>query len=336
MSRTYRHDLDIDYIVAANQRGESFQEIANREANRLGFPVSRGAIAGIFRDVRAGKLRVTSFKPAEEKWVKTYVFGVEPDNGGLPLFTGAPEVVTDEPCVIISDLHIPYTDYEFAEKVYTAIHAINAKRIFIVGDLFHGEQKSPWRKLKGALFRATPLRQDLDIAQRYLEGMIDLGVEEIYITCGNHDEWLLLDFEGHLAFDDIISMFMSEKLRGRVIVSPYDRITIWHGGQRWTAVHQRDVSVYNLNIGNELAQKYQSNMIITHQHSTALGFDRFDRYVIVDIGGLHDPAKTAYLMQTRKTRVPTRSFCTLLGGMVSLWTKDPRLTAWDAIEALAR
>jgi Calcineurin-like phosphoesterase len=326
-----RDNLDLDYIIAALLRDDRREDIADRETTRLGVKVTKNVIIGVARDLKSGSLKATQKQAVNNGWISTYIFGVEPDNGGIPMFTGH-LTLDEERVVIISDLHLPYMDYNFAANVAPVIKYTGAKTVICGGDTFHGEQKSGWRKSKGGLVRTTSLSSDMALATKYFEGLVDAGAEQIFVAAGNHDNWLVADWNGDLQFNEVLAPMISDKLRGRLIITPYDRLSTHSGGELWTVFHQVDYSVNNLSVGDKLAQKFHTNAFVTHQHETALGFDRFGRYVVCDLGGLHDPLLTAYLGLKTSTRPnPDRGFASLVDGHVELWTPDKRITNWSDV-----
>src|SRR5690348_6232644 len=110
MARTAkRTDLDLDYIISALFKNHTYNDIAGREQTRLDATVSRSLIAGIHRDLKSGALRPSSASAVNDRWIKTYVYGAEPDNGGVPLFLGEMSLPENN-YIVASDFHAPYTD----------------------------------------------------------------------------------------------------------------------------------------------------------------------------------------------------------------------------------
>jgi predicted phosphodiesterase len=330
MTNTIRDMLDYSYVVPALLRGENRREIANRESERLGIEVTKNVIIGVARDIRAGKLDVTG-TTSTKATPKTFVYGTEPDNGGLPVYTGHLELNLPR-VLVLNDLHIPYMNFDFATKAGHVAQHYDIQTVILAGDVFHGEQRSPWRRTRGASFKTTTMRHDLDMVGQYLDFLLDCGIKTIYAYPGNHDAWLTHEWAGDLAFSDIMSMLSSDNIRKRMVITPYDRVTVMNDSHKWVIPHQAAYSVYSLKVGDDLAQKYQANVITTHQHNSAIGMDNYGRYIIIDSGGLHNPTLTAYLGLKTTTRPNAdNGFVTLVDGLGELWTPDDRITNWSRI-----
>lgn len=317
-----RHDLDMTFIVRALLRGDSYSTIADREAQRLGRLVTRNVIAGVSRDLRYGKL---SYGPTATQTtkVKTYRFGVEDDNGGVPIYTEHPELEGN--AVVISDLHLPKTDYDFLKLVPKVGRRLGITRLIIAGDLVDGGSQGKHHRRK---VKPVTTGYEYKIARQVLDELAE-WFDEIVYEPGNHEDWLLENMGGDLQIEDVYQFLFTPTLQGKLFLTPYDRITLYSEGEKWTIPHQTDYSKHPLVVGSDLAQKFQSNMIIPHQHITALGKDWYDRYVVVDIGGLHEPTMFDYVqLKTSRNRTMSKGFAAIKDGGVTLYTDDDRITDW--------
>lgn len=92
-----------------------------------------------------------------------------------------------------------------------------------------------------------------------------------------------------------------------------------------------DQMVRLITLGDELAQRYQTNIVTFHQHHSAVGRDRFDRYTIIDCGGLHDHKRMGYVHLVPSARnVPNSGFVYLQHGTGHLLTPYRTMTRWDS------
>lgn len=317
-----RNDLDIDYIIQGLFTGKSYSDIAQHETSRLSYDqeivVSRSIIAGIHRDLKNGTLRPSQIQRIDDRYVKTYVWGVEKDNGGIPLFIGHPEL--DGDAVVVSDVHAPFTDYTFAEKPNEVGKHYGVKRLIIAGDLIDAGTQNNFRKK----VRPPLLSLDLDMASRLMIYWSD-WFEEIWFLPGNHDDWVLENEDGNIDINDMYHLLRGDSLRGKFIVTPYDRITLNSSGDIWTIPHQAENNVTSLSVGEKLVNKYRTNVIVPHQHNHAWGYDRYGHNVIVDIGGLHDENKMAYMTLKTSTRPKfDKSFAVIQDGGFDVITPDAR------------
>ena len=322
MAQVTRDMLDLDFIIQQLFLGTSYTEIARLESHRLSadgeLEATRNHIAGIHRDLKRGALRATQQKRIDAKYIPTYIWGVEKDNGGLPLFIGHPEI--DGDAVIVSDVHAPFTDYNFAEKPNEVGEHYGVKTLIIAGDLLDSGTQNKFRKK----VRPPTFSTDLEMGRRLLEYWAD-WFDTIWFEPGNHDDWFLENEDGDIDINDMYHLLRGDSLRGKFIVTPYDRITLNSSGELWTIPHQAENSVNSLTVGEKLAWKYQTNMIVPHQHNHADGYDRYGRYIIVDIGGLHDENKMAYMTLKTSTRPKfDKSFAVVKDGGYAIITPDRR------------
>ena len=108
----------------------------------------------------------------------------------------------------------------------------------------------------------------------------------------------------------------------------------------WRATHQLNYSRLKGRVGDDLAQKFQCNIITHHQHHTGKIMDRYGRYVIIDNGGLHASEMMAYVgLRDSTIPVMTKGFTVIQGGVGELVTPYPAFTdmsRWLAPAQLAR
>lgn len=319
-----RDRLDLDYIISALLRGDKMKDIAKRESTRLGDRVTKNMIVALKRDLKAGKIKPSSSSRVEK--VPTYIYGVEPDNGGIPVFTGDYEVVDD--VAVINDVHIPFTDWEFADRALQVFQRQDLDTLIIAGDLIDFESQSKWSRLVPPL----TLEQELRYAREFLTKLLDI-FETVYYFRGNHEDRLLKALDGGISFGQFTELLTSDQYRGKLIVSPYPRIFVTSGDERWVIVHQRNTSVYKSRVAEQLSWKHQMNVLVTHQHTNAPPqLDRYANNIIMSVGGLHDPQKTAYsALQETTGWVPEKGFATIIEGRATLFTNDERITNWDTI-----
>jgi len=325
MAHGLRHDLDLAYIVAATLRRQSIRSIAEHESARLGVQVTRNTIIGINRDMRNGRLRPPSFDPL------TYSFGLDPDNGGIPVFDG--QVVIEGDVVVINDVHLPYTNYDLAQRVLDVAVFYGLTELVIAGDLVDLDSQSSFKRK----LRPVSLEQELEAARELLAYYAQ-HFKRIWIMPGNHEDRLLKKLDGELTFNLFTDLIRPpiDGAKDTFIFTPYDNLSVVSGGQEYMVVHQRNASAISLKVGESLAWKFQKNMIVTHQHNSAKGFDRYGRYLIIDSGGLHDQERTPYMsLKTGTNPVHDEGFVTIIDGWAELWVPDERYTQWSKIYGAA-
>lgn len=264
-----------------------------------------------------------------DKWGQTFVYGVDdsPHNeNAVPLFTGHQTREYDR-VLVLNDLHIPALDLDFLEDyaIPTAKH-FGIQDCVIAGDFWNGAGIS--RHPKKGIY---PFSKEIEFGTDVLEYLCSHF--RVFLEPGNHDDWFIYENGGHVNFRQAVKMMIDrDAVRSRLEVTEYDRMTIVNAGQRWTVPHQRNYSKHPLRVGSELAQKYQTNMIIPHQHSSAKGPDYYGRYTVIACGGMFDPRKLDYSnLKTSTSREMNQGFVTLVDGWAELWTPDPVQTNWASV-----
>jgi predicted phosphodiesterase len=326
---TIRQHLDISYIVAEIIKGTPNKEIARREKARLraigkssiANGLTKNVLIGVKRDLKQGKIPLHHPKDAA-----TYVYGVEEDNGGIPVYTGELDILHNN-VLILNDIHFPYTSWKMMDKVIRVLSKLGDNVLTILaGDILNGSAISKWSKL----IEAPLFRQEVQAAREGLEEIFQLSEQVVYFR-GNHEDWYLFQNNGAEDFTTFAERVVPDKYKNKAIISPYDKMWITSGGERWLVAHQRNASSSNkLKVAEDLSWKYQCHVITTHQHKNGIGRDKYDNFTIASLGGLHDPAKTPYVsMKTSTGPVQEQGFGTLRDGRLQLWTPEPTITNWD-------
>lgn len=248
-----------------------------------------------------------------------YVYtGLESESVQLPRFTGEPHIEGN--CIVTGDFQLPTTDFELAERVLTVAQALNVKTLLVVGDWVNLDAFSRYDHIVPPIPLATEISVSVQLMSRYAAWF-----DVIWLALGNHEHRLL-----KLARGDLTGSMLGRLLstaQGKLRVTPYSHIVIHSGGQTWRATHQVNYSKIKGRVGDELAQKYQCNVITHHQHHAAKLMDRYGRYVVIDNGGLFDPDKMSYVKLRDSTSVGmTKGFTVILEGTGHLITPYPAFT----------
>lgn len=262
---------------------------------------------GITRGSVAGRIRYTKEKERNRRYFETVALGTP--------FTLQGDFL------IIGDVHVPTTDYDFAGLVQVIARRYGIKRLIVAGDMFNMDAFSMY----DAVTAQPTWREERDAARVLFREWLD-WYDDIYVIMGNHDRRLQKWAGGQLDETDIFGMVTSSD---RVHVSNYGYLTVKTNQGDYLVTHSKNYSINQLTVANELAQKYQCNIISHHEHHSAIGWDRFGRYVIVNNGGLFDQNKMAYVvLDNGKNPVMKNSFCLLRNGCAKLFGKEP-FTDWS-------
>lgn len=260
-------------------------------------------------------------KPATQAWLKfdEYVFaGLDTESVQLPRFTGEPHIEGD--CIVAGDFQLPTTDFEFAERILTLGRALNIKTLLIVGDWVNVDAFSRYDHIVPPIPFAMEVAASVQLMSRYAEWF-----DTIWLALGNHEHRLVKLMKGDIS-GSMLGRLLSAA-HGKLRITPYSHIVIHSGGQTWRATHQVNYSKIKGRVGDELAQKFQCNIINHHQHHASKMMDRYGRYVVIDNGGLFDVDKMSYVKLRDSTSVGmTQGFTVLLNGVGHLITPYPAFT----------
>ena len=261
--------------------------------------------------------------------VREYTFGMLTDEPGpdvrLPVFDGEPRLTGD--WVICGDVHLPTTDFALAERMLETARELDMRRLLIVGDLCNFEAFSKYEHLVPPPAFETEIRVAVRLMARLAQHF-----EEILLVLGNHEHRLLRRSNGNI--NATMLGHILNAAGGKLRVSPYSHAVIESGGQKWRATHQRNYSRVKGRLADQLAQKYQANILSFHQHHVSVQRDTWNRYTVIDAGGLYDDSKMGYVkLVDSNMPVMARGFVLLVGGVGHLFTPYMSMTAWPVLVA---
>lgn len=257
--------------------------------------------------------------------IETFIFTGEMPSAPVPVFTGEWHLDYDE-CMIAGDFHLPSCKLGYVQRMCQLAerHMKGKRHLIIAGDIHNGDKDARYAPLVPPISRAQELNLTRDVLD-YLLGYFD----EIHMTPGNHMRKRFLELlDGDLNFSQYTQLITSHP--SRVHLSPYDIIHLQSGREQWAITHQYQYSKNKLIKANQLAQKYQCNVVTFHQHHTAIGRDEFDHYTIVDCGGFHDQSMMAYVSLVPNTfpRM-NNAFIFMRNGTAHLMSHYPTITDWS-------
>lgn len=226
--------------------------------------------------------------------------------------------------MVIGDIHVPFTDYEWAVKVSTVAkkHLKKPRRLIIAGDFFNMDAFSTYAHLTNIPTWA----QERDAAKGLMHEWLDT-FQDITMLMGNHDRRLQKFTGGAFDDTDIIGMIISNP--AVVKSSNFGWCMVTSGGQVYRVTHPKNYSVNQLNVAETLAVKYGQNIISFHEHHLSIGWDRFKRFLVVNGGSLVDDTKLAYVrLDDSKSAGTAKGFVMLRNGTPYLFGEEP-FTDWS-------
>lgn len=254
---------------------------------------------------------------------KTYTYRGQPEDVGLPVFNGELHLQGD--MLLVGDIHVPSTNWEFMEKITQVAkrHLARPRKIVIVGDILNGDKDSRYEHIIAPISRHKEFKITDALLQTWSRFF-----DEIYITPGNHLHRLIRRLEGDIGMNEIARLLTSA--HEKIVMSHYDEVHVTSGDERWVATHQANYAKSKLKIGNLLAQKFQANIVTFHQHHSAIGRDDFNRYTIIDCGGMHQQSMMSYVKLVPNVMPNMNNgFVLLRDGTGHLLTPYPSITDWS-------
>jgi hypothetical protein len=215
---------------------------------------------------------------------------------------------------VSSDWHAPMMRYDVLHRMLDDCDKYDLKRLIIAGDLTnqdalagHEEQQ------KGA---------ELEVEMEHLSYAVDTAldaVDEIVVSLGNHDRHTANTLK--VSFDRSLRMLLAdlapEKL-DRIRVTARDSVIVDTELGPWLVCHTRSYSRIPLAYPNKLALRFGMNVAAGHRHHHAIGKSS-NGHTIVELGGLHDAERMAYVHRyTNDLPQMANGYMLLRGGRAEL------------------
>ena len=228
--------------------------------------------------------------------------------------------------IVAGDVHAATHDHWLFARMCEVGRRYGVDNLYIIGDMWNGEADSTFDPHGGEVSRAREFAIVAALIRYALQSF-----SHIYMTPGNHlRKRLMKTLRADIDMTQIVRLITDGDDDQRVTLFPQDILEIVSGGHSWVCTHQYQYSINKLVVARKLALRYQANIIAFHQHHTAIGRDDFDRYTVIDCGGLHSHAHMAYIHTVPSTRnVPNNGFVFLEDGTAHLLTPYPTMTRWQ-------
>jgi len=170
--------------------------------------------------------------------------------------------------------------------------------------------------------------REMDAARQFLDEYLTV-FDRIWITIGNHER--RVSRRTRLAISPALLLKMMAH-SPRVEISNWGHCVVENDrGYPWRVTHARNYSINQLTVADQLALKYQQNIIQHHEHHLAKGFDRYGRYVVINGGGLFNPAEMAYaVLDDSKSAAMVQGFTVLRNGVGEIYGPQG-FTDWTAV-----
>jgi len=223
--------------------------------------------------------------------------------------------------IIVGDVHVPATDWGFAQMVSRLADKTGIRRLIIAGDFFTMDSFSQY----AAVVPPVTWAQERDAARVLLLDWLETFAE-IYTLQGNHDRRMSKWAVGELSEVDIYGMAVQNP---KLHHSKFGYCTVKSAGVEWRVTHPANYGRNQLTVLSDLANKYQTCVIGAHEHHQAIGWDVYKRYVICNLGMLADDKKMAYVsLDDNRSAGMAKGFVMLRNGVATPFGLYP-FTDWS-------
>jgi len=209
-------------------------------------------------------------------------YPVIPDSE-LPIWDNYPQI--DPPVLVISDLHIPYHESKWLDRVLIEAKKRNIKNILIAGDLIDSKRVAHWRSEDG-----IKLDEELDYAREIIEEIKEHF--SIQVILGNHDERLSKLVGREIRTEQLLSRWLD------VEVHRYHQAYI---GSTWMVSHPQNYSKAPAQPALALATKYEMNVAVAHTHQFSIARTLSGKWWAVEIGTCMNSELVEYLHRNLST-----------------------------------
>lgn len=226
--------------------------------------------------------------------------------------------------IISCDDHSPYFSVLYENRLLMIAEFFGIKKHIKVGDLVDQNYAKKWPRKEG--------EQDLGLDEEIAESeplfkALDY-FEEIYLVRGNHEDRINRMTDAKIQGRHILELF-GKRIYDKIQYTPYDKAFI---GDEWMVVHPKSYSQISGNTAIRLAEKYHRHVLNAHGHFVALRYDRSGEYMGIDLGGLFDTEKMAYInLQTTTHPAWNSGFAMLRKGKIWLFNESTDWGFWSRI-----
>jgi predicted phosphodiesterase len=199
----------------------------------------------------------------------------------LPTYSLGTPLYIEGDALVVGDVHVPYTDWEFTGLVGAIAkkHLKKPRQLVIAGDFFNLDIFSDYANL----ITGPGWKEEKHAAQALAQEWAEI-FDKIYFMAGNHDRRVSRKTDGEMDIHDLTELLSVNVRKIQASVLGYGNLG--SAGVTWRITHAKQYSINKLTVASELANKYQSNVISFHEHHLAQGWDRYHRYVVVNGGSL--------------------------------------------------
>lgn len=269
-------------LYTENRAGLTYAQLADT------YGLTVGQVSGkIYRYKQANDFQVAQFA---ERYRKKRGITSSADLFNVDL--GRPWMFDEPNALIVGDVQIPTSDYDWLALVLAIgeEYLKPPRRLIIAGDLINADAFKTYENDEPE----PSWEHEIQAGEAFLSEVLEI-YDDVRWFLGNHERRVGKRTKTSITPIMLLRLMTRDP---RVSISSWGHCVVRNPfGWDWRVTHARNYSINQLTVADQLAQRYQQNIIQHHEHHLAKGMDRYKRYVIINNGGLFDQQKMAYVMK---------------------------------------
>lgn len=213
----------------------------------------------------------------------------EARGGKMPVDHSIHPQLTDRLFCVASDLHVPYHDDEMIARMLERCADDKVPTLVLAGDNFDMPYFSPF----GQTDLDAKLEEDMATYRGFIETAFEV-FQSIIILPGNHDD----RYAKQLKYQSgMVGLIRHAGLGDRIedgTLKVYNDPTIMAENDTWLITHPSAYGRQPLVVPGLIADLYQVNVMSGHSHHWGMGRSPSGKYIVVETGGLFNPALHEY------------------------------------------
>jgi predicted phosphodiesterase len=189
--------------------------------------------------------------------------------------------------MVVSDIHAPYYDKDFAETVVPIAKKMGIDTLIIAGDLIDESAIKP--SIFPPNFHQVTLKDELAITRAIMKVWVKY-FDNVYFIRGNHDSRIMGKLSNEITMEEV-----SRLLDDSIKYTDYRHIILKSGKKVWRITHPKSYRQTAGSVARELASKFHQNIMCAHGHLFAHVMDKSGTLHCIDTGGLFEPSGIEYL-----------------------------------------
>lgn len=207
--------------------------------------------------------------------------------------------MTGRRIAVASDPHVPLFSVEDMNRLIERSRAEGIDTLLMAGDFWNMNALARFEPGMGQSDQGKggELETEWRMGRVVMDKLLDT-FQEIIVLFGNHD-WRFARKLGYtIQFKAAMEMLFTGLDTGRLRFTNLDHAYVRTALHDWYIAHPESYTKIPLRNARELADIHDMSVMTAHSHHMAWGYAKNGRHMVVELGGLFDRSKTAYLQRT--------------------------------------